>query len=194
MNAAPSPSESISKVEDILKLHDKPFVVKAYAAILGRTPDPGGLANYLAQVRAGAHKAQILAELAESPEGRRQSPGLPGLQNVIRRYGKRPPSLWARFMRRISRDDSESTERHLRAIENQLYLLDQHVSEQAKHLSDLMTLVLSKDSAPHPMGSSHPEHSDEVGSTLSAAQISRNVARTFAELKAAIANDRAKDP
>lgn len=192
MNAAHSPSGSISTVEDILKLHDKAFVEQAYAAILGRTPDPGGLANYLAQVRGGVHKAQIVAELAESPEGRRQSLGLPGLQSVIGRYGKRPPSLWARLMRRRSRGNSESTERHLRAIENQLYLLDQHVSEQAKHLSDLLTLVLAKNTAPEPTGSSHPGHFDEVGSNLSEAQFSRNVARTFAELKAAIAKAQAK--
>jgi hypothetical protein len=179
-------------VEDILRLHDRAFVVKAYAAILGRSPDPGGLANYLAQVRAGTHKGQILAELALSPEGKRQSVQLPGLPGVIRRYRRRVPSLWHRLLRLGSRGDSESTGRHLRAIENQLYLLDQQVQEQVKHLSDLLTLVLSSITASEPR-SSHSGQAGEAGGDVSAAQTSANVARTFAELKAAIAQARHED-
>jgi Domain of unknown function (DUF4214) len=193
LNNVPPPNESTPTIEDILKLHDKAFVVKAYAVILGRTPDSGGLANYLTQVRAGTHKAQIVAELAESPEGRHQSVELPGLQSVIRRYRKRAPSRWARWMRRGSRGDTESTERQLRAIENQLYLLDQRFSEQVRHLSDLLTLVLTKMATSDATSFSHPGQTSESGSALSGAQVSPSVARTFAELKAAIANSPAKD-
>lgn len=55
---------------DLLACDDYSFVQRAYWVLLGREPDPGGLANYLDRLRSGTPKLQVLSELAQSPEGR----------------------------------------------------------------------------------------------------------------------------
>lgn len=59
-----------SVLEELLACEDYPFIRRAYWVLLGREPDPGGLANYLDRLRSGTPKVQVLAELARSPEGR----------------------------------------------------------------------------------------------------------------------------
>ena len=54
---------------ELLACDDYPFIRRAYWSLLGREPDPGGLANYLDRLRSGTPKLQVLSELANSSEG-----------------------------------------------------------------------------------------------------------------------------
>src|ERR1700690_2307984 len=76
-------------VEVLLSLHDEEFVKTAYSEILGRAPDSDGLAHYLAQVRTGTDKAEIIADLANSTEGRCHSARMKELPGVTVEYGGR---------------------------------------------------------------------------------------------------------
>jgi hypothetical protein len=186
-------SESALAIEALLKLQDKLFVTAAYQAIFGRDPDPGGLDNYVARVRAGDDKTRILTELAQSPEGRISLRERPGLSEAIARCRTSAPSLLSRVCRRIFGATTESGERNLRIIDNRLYLAEQGVAQQEEQLAELRTLVLQM---LWNAGSSDPAYvmSDHL-ETVHVPRIwhpSPNLARTFAELKTAIAMKRMK--
>jgi hypothetical protein len=193
MENSPPPAAQALTIEALLELHDEAFVVKAYVAILGRTPDPGGLKNYLTQVRAGDDKVQILAELAQSPEGRMKSTEIRGLSKAIAEYRKRAPSFWSRLYRRLAGTAMEPTDRHLRVIDNQLHRLEQRLAQQTEQLGDLRTLVLQMLSN---SGSSDPvsftSNNEDAAHIPRSSHISTNLARTFSELKTAIEMKRVK--
>lgn len=186
-------SESVLAIEALLKLQDKLFVTAAYQAIFGRDPDPGGLDTYVARVRAGDDKTCILTELAQSPEGRVSLRERPGLSKAIVGYLTRGPSLLSRVRRRILGATTESAERRQRIIDNRLYLAEQGIAQQAEQLVELRTLVLQMlwnagSSDPAYVMSDHQEtvHVPRIWHS------SPNLARTFAELKTAIAMKRMK--
>jgi hypothetical protein len=189
----PALSESAFTLEALLELPDTLFVIAAYQAVLGRAPDPGGLQNYVSQVRAGNDKVHILAELAQSPEGRMKSRELSGLSEAIVEFRKRAPSFWGRLYRRLAGTAGGSTERNLRVIDNRLRLAEQGLAKQAEQLADLRALALkllansgSSDLINQAPDNHGAEHSDSIS------QISPNVARIFLELKGAIAMKREK--
>ena len=186
-------SESVLAIEALLKLQDKLFVTAAYQAIFGRNPDPGGLDTYVARVRAGDDKTHILTELAQSPEGRMCLRERPGLSKAIARCRTCAPSLLSRVCLRISGATTESAERRLRIIDNRLYLAEQGIAQQAEQLVDLRTLVLQM---LWNVGSSDPAYvMSDHQETVDVPRIwnsSPNLARTFAELKTAIAMKRQK--
>lgn len=65
----PSADDSLSKVlDELLRLDGLEFVNLAYRTVLRRDPDIEGLSSYLAQLRSGANKAQLLRALASSQE------------------------------------------------------------------------------------------------------------------------------
>jgi hypothetical protein len=186
-------SKSVLAVEALLQLQDKLFVTAAYQAIFGRDPDPGGLDTYVARVRAGDDKTCILTELAQSPEGRVSLRERPGLSKAIVGYRTRGPSLLSRVRRRILGATTESAERRQRIIDNRLYLAEQGIAQQAEQLAELRTLVLQMlwnagSSDPAYVMSDHQEtaHVPRIWHS------SPNLARTFAELKTAIAMKRMK--
>jgi SAM-dependent methyltransferase len=77
---------------DLLQYHDENFVRIAYQALLRRAPDEGGLKAYLALLRNGAAKVDILGWLSDSPEGRSNGvhvDGLP-LALLVRKIGRWP--------------------------------------------------------------------------------------------------------
>jgi len=65
---------------DFHTIHDRDFVIAAYRAVLGREPDDQGLDVYLSHLRSGMTKAQVLAALSRSEEGRRAGTSVGGLQ------------------------------------------------------------------------------------------------------------------
>jgi uncharacterized protein DUF4214 len=77
-------SKAAETTDQLLALRGATFVRCAYHAVLGRDPDPGGLANYLDHLDRGMDKEQVLVDLATSPEGRKLDPGrLPGLKELV---------------------------------------------------------------------------------------------------------------
>jgi Domain of unknown function (DUF4214) len=181
------PAAPARTIEALLKLHDEAFVVKAYEVILGRAPDPRGLNNYLTQVRAGNDKVRILDELVQSPEGRMKSRAGPGLGEAIVEYRKQAGSFWGRLYRGLTGTANEPIERHLRVIDNRLYLVEQDLAQQTAQLAELRILVLQMlANSASASDTEQPAHGPSITET------SPSVARTFAELKTAIAMKRIK--
>lgn len=70
-------------VNELLGLHDEPFIRNAYQAILRREPDDTGLAHYLVNLRNGRYsKIDVLSSLRFSPEGRNANVHIEGLNSV----------------------------------------------------------------------------------------------------------------
>lgn len=64
---------------DIAVFEDEAFVDAAYRALLRHAPDAEGLASYTRMLRSGKHKAEVLARLRYSHEGRAQAVRVRGL-------------------------------------------------------------------------------------------------------------------
>jgi glycosyltransferase involved in cell wall biosynthesis len=73
-------------LNEILSFHDERFVQCAYEVLLGRKPDDKGLQFYLASVRSGTKKIEILAQVRLSPEGKTRSVNVMGLDEAISRH------------------------------------------------------------------------------------------------------------
>jgi hypothetical protein len=108
-------------VRDFLPLHDRAFVTDAYRAILRREPDVVGLEGYLAQLRSGMSKAEILACLQYSAEGRLAGTRVAGLRfpYAMHKLGQWP--VIGPWMGRLAAIwYMQDTERERRAFENTL--------------------------------------------------------------------------
>lgn len=55
-------------LSDLLQKSETEFVHASYRALLGRDPDPDGLAYYSGRLRAGFGRRSVLAQIAVSPE------------------------------------------------------------------------------------------------------------------------------
>lgn len=92
---------------ELLSMDGFQFVKNAYAKILLREPDPGGLVNYLEKLESGQSKIDILRELSQSEEGRSRRVEISGLEDI-------PPSRSATkslfsAISRIIRSDTAKT-------------------------------------------------------------------------------------
>jgi hypothetical protein len=67
------------RLRDLLQYSDMEFVREAYSAILRREPDEEGMKCYLAMLRGGAAKVEILGRLCSSPEGKEKGAMIRGL-------------------------------------------------------------------------------------------------------------------
>jgi hypothetical protein len=172
----------------LLALYDEAFVKQAYEVVLVRSPDPGGLQNYLAQVRGGVLKEQIIAELAESPEGKAKAIEIQGLEELIGQYRKRRSvSFWQRLVRRLTIGATEPVERQLRVLGNDLYLLRQTVNAQADRIADLITTTkTAKSLAGSDARGSYGHDGQNEHSSQVLALLQPRLRRTFRELKNAI--------
>ena len=80
-------------VNDLLRYHDRAFVLAAYRAVLKRSPDDMELLRDLTRLRSGdVNKIDLLATLRFTPEGRAKGVQLDGLAvpALIRRLGQVP--------------------------------------------------------------------------------------------------------
>lgn len=70
-------------LDEFQNIYDEKFIKAAYAAILQRDPDPTGMDYYLARVRSGISKAQILNQLKKSSESRNIDTKIIGLEEAV---------------------------------------------------------------------------------------------------------------
>jgi FkbM family methyltransferase len=138
INMSPQNFQPASTLEELLSCWDEKFVHRAYLSILKRLADPGGLSNYVRQIRAGVSKEQIIAELASSDEGLKAAPKLPGLQELLHRQQRRRPTLLGRLLRRSLFEAMEPLTAQLRALENQLQV---QTEESQRRFNRLETAV-----------------------------------------------------
>ena len=111
-------------IDQLLELNDAIFVEGAYQALLGRAPDLEGMRYYLDRLRAGHAKAEIIAQIAASPETRSRGTDLPGLREVASTYKKTRFWLWGIFGR------SSRIERQTHRLENEFGRIAQQVADQ----------------------------------------------------------------
>ena len=137
MNMRPPDEKIAPRLEPLLDLRDEEFVTEAYKMVLCRAPDQDGMAYYLAQLRSGVRKDRIIVELAQSAEGRLRSADLPAIREILREHRRRDHTLWSRLLRMFSSANLESTDRQLRVLDNQLYLLDKALAMRTQQLADL---------------------------------------------------------
>ena len=186
LSQAPTPMT----LDELLGFHDEAFVTNAYLIVLGRDPDPDGLAHYLARVRSGAEKAEIIADLAKSAEGRRYCAELAGLRNITKKYNGRARSLMAWLSRHWLGARSLSIDRQLRVLDNNLYLVQRALAEQTKLITELLAAQRLSDLE---LKSLQPRtESSSGGQPDCAPQPSDSkaaIGRTFRELKDIIARN-----
>lgn len=87
---------SVDNVRDLMSLDGYAFVSSAYLSILRRPPDPDGLENYLAELRAGTEKLMIIWRLRNSVEAKRLRRDLRGYRAE---FAKR---FWNALLGRLS--------------------------------------------------------------------------------------------
>lgn len=72
-------------VDELLSYYDEKFVHCAYQTLLGRLPDVSGLNYYVARLRKGVSKEEILLQIVSGSEGKKRRQNLDGLDTIIRR-------------------------------------------------------------------------------------------------------------
>jgi len=181
MNTSVPPAARHQMIVEILKLDDAAFVMEAYSAILDRDPDPGGLANYVSQIRAGVEKMQILAELAFSTEGRSKAADGPRDRELIDAYLHRTTSLRHKLLQMLRGKSIDAAMRQVRILSNRVYLLEQSLAQQSALLAELLKAVSREPAIPPDGGTTKHEVWQSTRS-----EGSRSCS-TFAEIKRAIA-------
>lgn len=142
---------SVTTLDELLACNGQQFVRSAFQTILGREPDPEGLAYYIARLRAGYSKMRTVQQLRLSKEGFANEVRLPGLDAAINRY-KRGQYIAIGWLFRLL-DGTESnhpTQRKLRGMENQLWFLSHATAQGFNQIentfADLQPLQLAIES------------------------------------------------
>jgi hypothetical protein len=81
--------ETPSDLNALLKLDGSHFVAAAYRYLLDRPADPEGARHYGEALKSGSSKADVIASLYRSAEGRGRGVDLPEVEIVIRRMPAR---------------------------------------------------------------------------------------------------------
>lgn len=132
-------------LRELCMLNDRAFVEAAYQIVLAREPDCNGMSTYLRQIRAGMSKIGILNGLINSPEFAIRKASISKLsraktisdqneksalelvrtlETAAKRYRFSQLPILGILLRLIFDIESESeSERRIRRLENQLYLL-----------------------------------------------------------------------
>lgn len=111
---------SPATLEELLSYHDERFINNAYLALLGRNADPEGLRYYVAKLRAGTGKLEILSELQKSAEGKARQAKIAYFNESIRAYQRQ----MAPFQGWLMRLAGDSNQEEFTAIEDKLYTID----------------------------------------------------------------------
>ena len=77
---------SVHKAEDLLGLHDAPFVGASYRVLLGRDADAEGMQFLRRRMLSGASREHLIWEMCQSPEARLFGSKLPGLQSLLEEH------------------------------------------------------------------------------------------------------------
>ncbi len=131
------PFHRAKSLAELLAWNDLDFVRCAYVTLLGRQPDPTGQTHFVALIRAGHSKLEVLWLLRQSPEAKGHDPGIAGLDRSLRRAAwERRPLLGA--ISRLLRADADSASRYdraLRAALNMSVVNQRHILALADRVS-----------------------------------------------------------
>jgi hypothetical protein len=135
----PSLDPDQARLEDLLGLYDAEFVQEAFRLLLGRAPDPQGLAHYLGHVRQGLDKRHVLMDVYSSSECKARLATQPSLQRF---FPGRRAWLWPGIGPLLRKLDAWRSRRdvlrHLRMIDNDLHRHRTDVERQLQRLEALL--------------------------------------------------------
>ncbi|BBP00761.1 glycosyltransferase [Sulfuriferula nivalis] len=154
-NSAPTSGSNMSanrtpriaqSIVELLSYYDEEFVHYAYQTLLGRAPDAEGLRYYLARVRSGVSKVEILTQLRLGTEGKSRQLKITGLDKAIRRHKQLKTPLLGSLLRVSGVSELGNADQSLRAVENKLYALNiqirQGLSEVSRSLNRLQQIEI----------------------------------------------------
>lgn len=123
-------------IDELLGHFDAAFVYCSYITLLGREPDPEGMAYYLGRLRSGYSKSELIAQIALSSEGRNCEKPLKGLDELLARQRRAQHWFWRRFSRsdRLERQCNR-LEYTVERVANQLLLLENDMGDHLDRLS-----------------------------------------------------------
>lgn len=127
---------SVHKAEDLLGLHDAPFVGASYRVLLGRDADAEGMQFFRRRLLLGASREQIIWELCQSPEAQRFGSKLQGLQSLLEEHER---SLQAAGDDRLQ--PGRKQQHQFDRIENLVGTLAVTIDQLSRQLAQCMTRV-----------------------------------------------------
>ena len=114
---------------------DVEFVASAYLTLLRRPADIDGLEHYTRKLRAGSTKAEILALIHGSREGRSKGVELMGLRKALQRHKLSRLPVIGSLLRLFGNAEGHSpADRRLRAIEQHLLRQEVVFTQRHEHL------------------------------------------------------------
>ena len=137
LNMPDSFTQPAASVDELLAMQDAQFVACAYISILGRPVDPDGLRTYLGHVRGGADKAELVLEIAASPEAQ-DSPGikLAGLDLLAQRTRRNRPSFFSRRISSLIKNSLMPLQRRIDACDYRITELEESLESRLGRLED----------------------------------------------------------
>ncbi|MBU2768538.1 DUF4214 domain-containing protein [Acidithiobacillus ferrivorans] len=93
----------IQHIIELFALDGQDFITEAYCNLLGREPDPHGMAYYLGRLAMGYGKASVITDLARSAESRPHRE-IVGLEKLIVTERRANHWLWGTFCRHQRRE------------------------------------------------------------------------------------------
>jgi hypothetical protein len=130
---------------ELFDLHDTAFIQCAYWTVLGRPADPVGMDHFRMHLRRGVAKAQMLLELARSPEGQAAGCDLPGLDRLLRRHEKtRHRWFGALYALRYGIESPTPRARRQRATINAIWAVEQTLSARIDALEDRLASLTTR--------------------------------------------------
>ena len=115
------PVDGRYRVKDLLEYYDRDFLHAAYRAVLQRAPDEEGMTSYLAHLRNGMSRVEVLEALRSSAEGLRVNARVRGLSRevaVLRMSRRRLIGPIVRLL--VTLRDLPDAERRRRVLEGQI--------------------------------------------------------------------------
>jgi Domain of unknown function (DUF4214) len=127
-------------LDELLAHHDQAFIYCAYRTLLDRDPDEEGLRYYLARLQTGISYMHILGQIWRSEEARDYAARLPRIGSAIRRYRWAQQPIIGWLVRPLSKvEGNSSTERKLRGLESQLFLLGEENHRRFDQMEKALT-------------------------------------------------------
>jgi GT2 family glycosyltransferase/glycosyltransferase involved in cell wall biosynthesis/SAM-dependent methyltransferase len=143
-------------LDELLSRDDDDFISCLYLSLLGRPPDPKGYRFYLEQLRSTGAKADLISQVARSPEARERKMSLPGLEAFVFRTRLAKLPLFGWLARSASaRGDAKSPRILFEELAHRIAQLEEDVARRearlATHLTDpadYVSAVLASFDAP----------------------------------------------
>lgn len=130
---------TVNILDELISLHDQDFVQSAYQILLDRAPDPEGLHYYLARIRKGISKEEIVAQLGQSSECKSRKVKIAGLNKLIKHHRRLKTPFLGMFLRLLGPKKVErDIQQKLRVIENKLYAQNVQVQKRFSEMSEAL--------------------------------------------------------